>query len=309
MRYKVALTPGSTFVWQVNGGTIANGQGTNDIGIDWGLIPGIYDLKVTESNASNCVGDEILVKILIQTKPVATISGPDTVCVGQDFTLQAFGGQNYLWSNGNTGNALFQKITQSTQYYVIGKNLVCDSDTAFKNVFAAPKPSANFNLNINDDWIKGDEIVFTATDQSITKWIWELNGNSLNQNQNQIKYTFNTTGNYTMFLTAFNSFNCSDTFSINRNVFDRLDIYVPTAFTPNNDFLNDVFEPVGVNYSTYTLYIYDHFGGLLYEGIDKGWDGNYKGNLMPSANYSYKINFTKLNGKRKLVDGNVMLVN
>lgn len=309
VKYKVTQTPGSTYVWQVTGGTIVNGQGTNDIVVDWGLTPGIFNISVTETNAANCIGDEALSKILIESKPNVTITGPDSICVGDEFTLQSFGAQTYLWSSGSSGNALLEKGILSKEYFVIGKNLACEADTAFKFVFAKPKPNATFNASIVDDWIKGDEILFTTSDTSISNWTWELNGNNLNQNQNGIKYRFNSIGNYTLFLTAFNKFSCADTFSINREVYERLDLYVPTAFTPNGNNLNDVFKPVGANYISYTLQIFDHLGGLIYEGVDSGWDGNYNGNLMQSANYSYKIIFTTLSGKRKAVDGNVMLVN
>ncbi len=307
VRYKVNQNPGSTYLWQVTGGVIANGQGTNDIGIDWGFTPGIYNINMTETNVSNCVGDVISAKVIVQAKPDVTFLGPDSVCKDEKFSLQAKGATNYIWEGGSTGNALFIKAVQTKTWFVVGTNFVCNSDTAYKTVIVLPKPSAIFTANINYDWTKNDEVIFTSIDPSVSKWIWEINGKNLNNNNPNLKYIFNDTGQNRIILTATNSYNCIDTFSITRNVFNRFEIYLPTAFTPNNDYLNDVFEPVGINYSSYFMQIFDHFGGLVYEGTNKGWDGKINGNEYATDNYTYKIVITLLNGKKKYVDGNVVL--
>ncbi|MFZ4796257.1 MAG: T9SS type B sorting domain-containing protein [Bacteroidia bacterium] len=308
VRYKVDLHVGASYFWQVNGGTIVNGQGTNDIGIDWGLTPGTFVIYMTETNAANCIGDAVISKVIVQTKPVVTFLGPDSVCEDEKFSLQAKGATNYSWEGGSTGNALFVKATQTKTWFVVGTNLVCSSDTTYKTVVVIPKPSAIFAANPNTDWMKNDEVFFASNDTSIRKWVWEINGQNLNITKSNFSRYFNDTGQFRILLTATNANNCTDTFSITRSVFNRLDIYVPTAFTPNNDYLNDVFEPVGINFSSYFMQIFDHFGGLVFEGTNKGWDGKINGNEYATDNFTYKIVITLLNGKKKYVDGNVVLV-
>ncbi|MCB9250899.1 MAG: gliding motility-associated C-terminal domain-containing protein [Flavobacteriales bacterium] len=69
--------------------------------------------------------------------------------------------------------------------------------------------------------------------------------------------------------------------------------FIPNAFSPNADLLNDEFLPYFLNIEKYTLSIYNTWGEKLFETNDPklGWDGNYLGVEAPSDNYFYKIQF------------------
>jgi len=302
------LNSGSSYNWQVTGGTIITGQGTSDIRIDWGTLAGPFQVSVTETNFANCVSAEAVSKVLLEAKPSLTINGPDSICKDQKFSLQVSGATNYFWSNGNTGNAIFEVANLTTNYFAIGTNLYCPSDTVFKNIIVVPKPSAFFKSNPANDWIRNEEVLFTASDTSIRNWVWEINAVNNGVNKPLFGQIFQNTGFYQVILSAYNSFNCVDTFSISNFVYNKLDLYIPSAFTPNSNNLNDIFEPIGVNFKSYDMLIYDHFGGLVYQSTDKGWDGNYNGELASSGYYTYIITITGLNGRKKAVDGNIMLV-
>ncbi len=68
--------------------------------------------------------------------------------------------------------------------------------------------------------------------------------------------------------------------------------YLPNAFTPNGDGINDVWIPVAnvVDLETYRLRIFDRWGMLLFETEDpwEGWDGTIGGQLMPDGVYVYQ---------------------
>jgi gliding motility-associated-like protein len=308
VRYKVNETLGSSYNWQITGGSIIAGQGTSNIIVNWGSLAGVFNLSVTETNGASCAGQMVTDSILIQSKPQVVIIGPDLVCADSLIAVQASGSLNYIWNNGSNGNAIVEKIKNTKTYYVIGENNGCRSDTVFKTVTVISKPNANFTANQIKDWIIGDEIQFTATDLTINKWVWDINNIPMNQNQPTINFILNMIGLNTIKLTAYNSFNCSDTFSITNNVVNKLDLYIPSAFSPNNDNLNDIFEPIGSYYTDYFMQIFDAFGELIYEGTNNGWDGTYNGQLSALGNYTYKITVTTASGRKKAVDGNVILV-
>ena len=92
--------------------------------------------------------------------------------------------------------------------------------------------------------------------------------------------------------------------------------FIPKAFTPNNDGLNDVFRVIGLYKNIrFKMYIYDKWGQMVFQSdeIDKGWDGTYNGQKCPAGVYVWLAYVDFLgqdiitNGKVKL-DGTVTLV-
>jgi gliding motility-associated-like protein len=72
------------------------------------------------------------------------------------------------------------------------------------------------------------------------------------------------------------------------------DIFVPNAFTPNGDKLNDVFQATG-NIVIQSMIIYNKWGELLYESYADtfGWDGMQNGIPAKSDTYFYVIRYEK----------------
>lgn len=72
-------------------------------------------------------------------------------------------------------------------------------------------------------------------------------------------------------------------------------ILLPSAFTPNNDDLNDeiFISNAFIIESLSRFEIYDRWGLLLYSSINKDerWDGSYNGTMMPTGVYVYKIEY------------------
>jgi len=69
-------------------------------------------------------------------------------------------------------------------------------------------------------------------------------------------------------------------------------VFVPTAFSPNGDGLNDVWEPGGLaSYTQYEVQVFDRFGQRVYHGKagTAFWDGTFKGKRQPTGVYTYLI--------------------
>jgi gliding motility-associated-like protein len=68
-------------------------------------------------------------------------------------------------------------------------------------------------------------------------------------------------------------------------------LYVPNAFTPNYNGLNDVFLVKSTNIEKFHIVIFNRWGNLLFEtnDINVGWDGKYNGILVPEGVYVYSI--------------------
>src|SRR4051812_16594495 len=85
-------------------------------------------------------------------------------------------------------------------------------------------------------------------------------------------------------------------------------VFIPTAFTPNSDGMNDVFRVKGMNLQDFKLLVYDRWGEVVYESTNpnEGWDGSYKGNPVQNDTYVYQVTAENLKGKK--LTGAVTLV-
>ncbi|MGP8216945.1 MAG: T9SS type B sorting domain-containing protein [Bacteroidia bacterium] len=68
-------------------------------------------------------------------------------------------------------------------------------------------------------------------------------------------------------------------------------MYIPNAFTPNGDGLNDIFQPKFTGYKSVEVYIFDRWGQLIYHWntLDGGWDGTCNGVKVQEDTYVYMI--------------------
>lgn len=89
-------------------------------------------------------------------------------------------------------------------------------------------------------------------------------------------------------------------------------LWIPSAFSPNADGINDVFEVKGNCLTYYHIWIYTRWGELIFESssLAAPWDGKYKGELCPVSVYTYRIEYQlDLSSEKKLELGKVMIVN
>lgn len=87
-------------------------------------------------------------------------------------------------------------------------------------------------------------------------------------------------------------------------------VFVPSAFSPDNDGKNDVLMVDGNNITSMQLQIYNRWGTLVFETNDQsiGWDGTYKGAALPPDVYGYYLQCTCKGGDSALLKGNITLL-
>ncbi|WP_159038597.1 T9SS type B sorting domain-containing protein, partial [Brumimicrobium mesophilum] len=89
---------------------------------------------------------------------------------------------------------------------------------------------------------------------------------------------------------------------------------IPTAFTPDFDEHNQLFEPIfaaGFNPDDYNFKVFNRYGEILFESNDHkvGWDGTYNGKMSEEGTYVYKIEFgIEKSPEREVVTGHFTLL-
>lgn len=110
---------------------------------------------------------------------------------------------------------------------------------------------------------------------------------------------------------GYNSSQCASEDSINVIVVDDCgEMFVPNAFSPNNDGVNDVLYVRGQCLETLTFMVFNRWGQKVFETTDKtiGWDGTFKGDIMNTGVFVYRLEGKDYEGKGYSLKGNVTLI-
>ena len=107
-----------------------------------------------------------------------------------------------------------------------------------------------------------------------------------------------------------NSYGCNDSIIKVVIIKPAYTIYIPNAFTPNSDGLNDGFKAEGVGIAQFKLQVFDRWGKLIFESPDnsKGWDGKFNNVDIQEGVYAWKVAFVTRFGELGTQAGSVMVI-
>jgi gliding motility-associated-like protein len=172
-----------------------------------------------------------------------------------------------------------------------------DSLTKTKYIEVARTPIPYFDLDPKQPTILQPEVQFTdRTKGNIVEWYWNFAGFATSEEQHPL-FSFPETHKekYPVKLTVTDKNTCEADTTILVFVGPEFSFYIPKAFTPNGDGLNDVWRPVGngVNPERYEMIIFNRWGQIIFRTTDfnEGWDGRHQenGELVEIGTYPYKI--------------------
>jgi gliding motility-associated-like protein len=249
--------------------------------------------------------------------PTFTLGSTDDHCgqnIGSVF-VQSNSGNTFLWNT--TPSSTLDSVTTlgAGTYAVKVSNALCsDSSTIVVNDIAGPVASFTVNPQVA---LLGQTV--NCTDMSIgaTTWNWTFGpslGTSIVQNP---FFSFYNEGTYTIYLTVTDDYACMDSTSREVTVSAPYTFYVPNAFTPDNDGINDYFIPKGiyVDEDRYSMTIFNRWGEPVFEtqDVNQGWDGRVNTTTIESTEvssdtYIYVIKLYDVNGEYHEYMGQVNLI-
>ena len=293
-------------VWTGTGVT-----GTNFVPATAGAGVHVVTYSTNPSPLLNCGAAESIT-ITVNPKPEANafpnvISGCNPVTI--DYATSSYPTGTAIWDFGDgtvsdTGLTVTHIYTTpgtytATLYYT--DNIGCkDTTIATSGITSNPLPIASFDPSVTETTVVDGQVEFTnqSTVLGDNTYAWNIGGvyNSANVNES---YLFVNSGNFVVTLVATTPEGCVDDTSIVIVVNPDVVLYVPNAFTPGADALNDLFHiflpPTGVDFSTFNLVIFDRWGEQIYKTTDVNqfWNGskNNSGETLKQDVYVYKITF------------------
>lgn len=289
------------------------------------LSQGVYIVRSTDTN--NCYIDTL---ITINEPDSITINlSPDTdICLNDSTILRAYGQDGvapytYSWVDfQNSDSSQLISPTVSNYYSVFAiDNLGCISSTDSIFIELLSSPTSLFTADPNITSIFNPEVIFTnASSNDVVSYYWQFfNSDSIQiGTSSQINpiYTFpnSQAGEYYTVLTVTNSNNCSDIYNLPIIIENAaFNIFVPNAFTPDGDGINDYLFVQGENLVTnnFNLIIFDKWGEKVFEtnDVNEKWDGNYKNKPAQQDAYVWKIKITDpITSELKELNGHVLLM-
>lgn len=170
-------------------------------------------------------------------------------------------------------------------------NVVTVYPAPFANFIFTPTLTTIFDPDITfiDSSYNQYETMFNA---SIIGWEWNLDDGNI-MTTPYFVHTYNNYGEYDVSLIVTNSYGCKDTVTKRIKILPEFRFWVPNAFTPTGDGLNDIFLPIVIGVEDYQLEIFDRWGEKIFftNNTKQGWNGYYKGVLCKEDVYVWKISF------------------
>jgi gliding motility-associated-like protein len=209
--------------------------------------------------------------------------------------------------------------TYDVQLIVVSEH-GCESDTMYPNFIEIYKnPIAMFTRTA--DMVNMDDPTVGVMNESIgaVSWEWDFGdpssgSNNYCVNMDYVYHTYSEVGNYYIKLKAVSEHGCIDTTENHIVVLDTWNFYVPNAFSPNGDGINDKFYGIGTNIdeTAYRMEIYDRWGKKVFETTDykESWNGKVQGkDGEPQIGvYNYMISVRGMTGEERQYVGSVTLI-
>ena len=147
---------------------------------------------------------------------------------------------------------------------------------------------------------------------ALSVWQWDLGDNNTEVGK-LVYHSYEAPGDYYVLMRVEDVNRCWDTITKRIHVYDELSVFIPSAFTPNGDGLNDDWGPVMQEYQEegYSLTVYDRWGQQVYytQKTDDRWDGRISGNPVTTTSvYSYKLIVKDFTGQFHEYVGHVTIV-
>ena len=225
------------------------------------------------------------------------------------------------WDFGDGGSS--DEISPTHTYeqegtYTVSVDIIspigCETDTIFPDLISVkPSPVANFSFTPNEPNNLEPIVRFDDQSEGAILWEWQFGeeGRSFDRNPT---YHFRDTGRYEIKQIVTHPSGCMDTLIQFLDVRPEVTYYLPNAFTPNSDSVNDTYKGVGLmkGATDFEFSIWNRWGELVFQtnNPDEGWNGQKfnSGRSSPNGVYVVAVKYKTPRGEKKELKGFATLI-
>ena len=284
---------------------------------------GSLPVQLITTSSHGCI-DTIVKNVIVNSNPVISFTGGplqgcDPLFVNFSEIITNSNGSitnvNYLFGDGDSANytsplhiyttpgAYNVSLAATSQYG-------CTTDTTYTNyINVFQNPVADFYFTPSNPDIFWPNINFINTSLNGDHYNWTF-GDSTSSNDINPDHSYTAAGTYPIELIVTTNNGCADTTFSEVIIKPTYTIYIPNAFSPNNDDKNEVFQCKATNITDFTMSIYSRWGNhvVTLNSLDEGWDGRDDGKIVQEDTYIYRVSFTDVFHEQHQLTGRVSVV-
>lgn len=241
-----------------------------------------YTVTLKDNCGTPSIKDTVTVKILDVNFTLSPSEGCPPLKVDFQDSSNSDSLSQWIWDfgDGSTSNEInpTHYYTETGTYTVtlgIKTSQGCISSKIRNNLIVVyPSPKADFSMSHTQATLL-NTIKFKDKSTGTTVWKWNF-GDGTTSAYSDPFHDYYDTAHYTVELIVFNNNGCSDTITDNIYIGPEFAFYIPNAFTPNSDALNDYFYGKGIGIAEFKFFIFDKWGSMVFKtsDINDAWDGS-----------------------------------
>jgi gliding motility-associated-like protein len=263
------------------------------------------------------------VTVTLSVHDLSVTPADTTICLGDGFNASAYGSgnapsQNFVWFNAvnfstnalscvNCSSPVITPLSYADSLFACVRiDTYNCTDTQYVHVSLNPTPTVSI-LNGDSITIKYlQEVNLIATGAQVYNWspVWGTG----NPNVSNTIVSPQEPTTYTVY--GINQFGCGTKDSIKVNVDYEDNLFVPSAFSPNGDGINDLFKVANLTFQKVQEFrVLNRWGQEVFNANDnRGWNGTFKGVDQDPGVYYYLIKLAMPNGPTKMFKGDVTII-
>lgn len=259
-----------------------------------------FDIKVTSPFDFNIIADNVIC-FLEPTNIQLTITNPD------EYTYQ-WTPLNVILSGADSTNPLINISSDQTLNVKVTNKISGCSQSSDISVIAGENVVVDVDAVPDFTIFEGEPLdIFIKDPLSGANYVWSTGQTGISITVSPLETT-----SYIVTVTDINGCSATDevTVTVRTAKCDETDVFIPNAFTPNNDGNNDIFRIRSNFIDELELIIYNRWGQEVFRttDINTGWDGTLNGQELAPDAYAYYLRVLCVNAEEYKKKGNVTLL-
>ncbi|MFT5309394.1 MAG: gliding motility-associated-like protein [Bacteroidia bacterium] len=316
--------------WEWEFGDLSSSSNTSSLQNPYHTFnePGTYTVSLTVYSVDQCESIAQPINIIVHTTPEPGFTMDTIVCTDIPITIndESFDDidiaqWSYEFSDRNVTREVNGSIQDTINYtfyeegwYFVTQHVISPfgcRDSLKQFVEVRSHPIADFYYEPSELQLPDTLVQFwnnsSNAEEDSTQWLFSIDAERGSQpyeyavnGEWNAEAVFLDSGLYDAQLIVMREIGCPDTLIVPYRVWEQETFFIQTAFTPNGDGVNDVFEIKQKGITEWNMQIYDRWGQLVWEtnNVNEFWDGTHgrTGKEVPHGAYSYDIDLVWYRG-------------